>query len=125
MKRIMITLLIATIMTGAAFGQLMLGVSGNLYYIEDSEGNFPTMSEAFDDFRDGYGVFGGIFAEIVGQKTGLGLALNWNPPVDGYDDLLSIYSKAIAQQTIDVNLYLSHPSSGAVSAIATISLRSC
>jgi len=108
MKRFVIVVLAAAILTSAAFGQLILGVSGNLYYMEDVEGNLPSISEAFDQFRDGTGVFGGIFGEIVGKKTGLGLAVNWNPPVDGYDGLLDVYHESIAQQTFDVNVYLSH-----------------
>ncbi len=108
MKRFVIAVLFAVILTSAAFGQLILGISGNLYYMEDEEGDLPSISDAFEHFQEGYGVFGGVFVEIVGNKTGLGLSMNFSDPVAGYDDYLQTYSESLAQQSVDVNVYLSH-----------------
>ena len=83
-KFIAIFALGALVVTGA-FAELTLGVSGAQYYMEDSNGNLPSLQQAWKDFQDGTGVYYGGFAEILGRHWGLGLAFNYDPLQDGID----------------------------------------
>lgn len=75
-KAILVLAIFAFVATGA-FGQIVLGISGVQYYEKDPvTGKLPTLSEAWGDFKDGTGVYGGLFAELILGNTGLGLSFN-------------------------------------------------
>ncbi len=98
-KTILVLTILAFVATGA-FGQLVLGISGVQYYQEDINGDLPTLSEAWGDFKDGTGVYGGVFAELIMGKTGLGLSFNqqtFSDPIPALD-----------MWNYDINLSLSY-----------------
>ena len=101
LKKTILVLAIFTFVATGAFGQIVLGISGVQYYQEDANGNLPSLSEAWGDFKDGTGVYGGIFAELILGNTGLGLSFNQQTYEDLVDPVLDMWN-------YDVNLSLSH-----------------
>ncbi|HUX42747.1 MAG TPA: hypothetical protein VMV83_16390 [Rectinemataceae bacterium] len=69
MKKFFALLVLATLITGGAFGQLMLGVTGDLHM--DTQ---MSASEISAQFKDGSNIFYGPFAEIAFGRLGIGLA---------------------------------------------------
>lgn len=101
MKRaIMIVAVLAFAATGA-FGQIVFGVSAQQYYQRDANGDLPNLSEAWDDFRDGQGVYWGGFAEFIFEKLGIGLSFNQQTYKYEPDSRLDMWN-------YDVNVYLSY-----------------
>jgi hypothetical protein len=100
-KKLLLVVAIVLIVTTGAFAQLTFGVSAIQYYQEDAEGNLPTLSEAFDDFREGVGVYWGGFGEIILGKLGLGLSFNQQTFEDEFDPTYDMWN-------YDVNLSLSY-----------------
>jgi hypothetical protein len=100
-KKLLLVLAIVMIVTTGAFAQLTFGVTGVQYFEEDAEGNLPTLSEAFDSFKEGTGVYWGGFAEIILGKLGLGLSFNQQTYEDAFDPLYD-------QWNYDANLYLAY-----------------
>ncbi len=82
MKRALLIVAIIAIATTGAFAQLTFGLSAQQYYEEDANGDLPTMSEAWADFRDGVGVYAGGFGELIFGQLGVGLSFNQQTFVD-------------------------------------------
>lgn len=112
MKKLIAILALGALVVTGAFAELTLGVSGAQYYMEDSNGNLPSLQQAWKDFQDGTGVYYGGFAEILGRHWGLGLAFNYTPTggiyVNPYYDGLTLTLDDFQTMSYDVNLYLSY-----------------
>ncbi len=101
-KAILVLALVAFAATGA-FGQIVFGLTGAQYYEEDSNGNLPTLSEAWVNFKEGTGVFWGGYGEIILDKLGLGMSFNQQTYKDPmYTD------PAFDMWNYDVNFFLSY-----------------
>lgn len=116
MKRLVAAMALGALIATGAFAQLMFGITGVQYYQEDSEGNLPTVGEAWKQFQDGEGVYMGGFAEIAFSKLGFGFSFNYDEALStevGYwDPFTEMYSyvqnTAYDQWSYDVNFYLSY-----------------
>ncbi len=100
MKRTLLVLAIVALLTTGAFGQIVLGITGVQYYEKDASGNLPTLSQAWDDFKDGTGVYWGGYGELILHKLGLGLSFNqqtFSDPIPALD-----------MWNYDVNFFLSY-----------------
>jgi hypothetical protein len=91
-----------------ASAELCFGISGAQYYIEDENGNLPSLGRAWKDFQEGNGVYWGGFAEILGNHWGLGLAFNYNPLQDGINPVTGSPDPYGDFWSYDVNLYVSY-----------------
>lgn len=100
MKRTLLVLAIVALLTTGAFGQVVLGVTGVQYY-EKVDGNLPTLSQAWSDFRDGTGVYWGGYGEIILHNLGLGLSFNQQTFADPVDPAYDMWN-------YDVNFFLSY-----------------
>ncbi len=111
-KALLILAILAFVATGA-FGQIVIGVTGNQYAFEDEAGNLPSLSSVWDDFREGRGTYWGLFGEVIFHKLGLGFAFNYQDvPEFGYDfdssgtvDADELYPE---MWSYDANVYLSY-----------------
>lgn len=101
MKKALLLVAIVAFVTTGAFAQLTFGITGQQYYQEDSNGDLPSLSEAWADFRDGAGVYWGGFGEIIFDQLGLGLSFNQQTFKYEPDSRLDMWN-------YDVNLYLSY-----------------
>lgn len=104
MKRTLLVLAIVALLTTGAFGQIVLGVTGNQYVFEDANGNLPTLSSVFTDFKEGRGTYWGLFAELILHKLGVGIAFNYQDVPDFTYDSYNY----TAMWSYDANLYLSY-----------------
>lgn len=77
MKKIFMALSMVTLITTAAFGQLVFGVTGVQYYEEDT-----AIAESWEQFKDGDGVYWGGYAEIIMNKLGFGVSFNQQTDAD-------------------------------------------
>ena len=113
-KAILVLALVAFAATGA-FGQIVFGLTGAQYYEEDSNGNLPTLSEAWVNFQEGTGVFWGGYGEIILDKLGLGMSFNQQTYKDPmYTD------PAFDMWNYDVNFFLSYHIFGGRKAIKNL-----
>lgn len=108
MKKIFLALAMVALITTAAFGQIVIGVTGNQYVFEDIDGNIPSLSEVFDDFQDGLGTYWGLFGEIILGKLGFGVAFNYQDVPNFYYDEYGSTEIYEEMWSYDVNLYLSY-----------------
>lgn len=100
MKRLFVALMLIAFVTTGAFAQIVLGVTGVQYY-EKVDGKYPTVGQAWEQFKEGTGVFLGGYGEIIFHKLGIGLSFNQQT----YDqDLPSVDH----MWNYDVNLFLSY-----------------
>jgi hypothetical protein len=107
MKKLLIALLLAALVSTGAFAQLMIGLSGALHM-----DNQLTSQEIKDRFEQGDGIFYGPFIEIAGRHLGIGVTGN----VSNYERLVEFtdgYTHASYWQTMkltdyDLTLYLSY-----------------
>ncbi|AEJ19699.1 hypothetical protein [Gracilinema caldarium] len=108
MKKFIITLTLSALVVASASAELCFGISGVQYYIEDENGNWPSLGRAWSDFQEGNGVYYGGFAEILGRHWGLGLAFNYNPLQDGINPVTGNPDPYGDFWSYDVNLYVSY-----------------
>lgn len=101
MKRALLIVAIIAIATTGAFAQLTFGLSAQQYYQEDANGDLPSMSEAWADFRDGVGVYAGGFGELIFGQLGVGLSFNQQTFKDSMDSALDMWN-------YDMNFYASY-----------------
>jgi len=99
-KLILVVAIFAFVATGA-FAQLTFGVTAAQYYQKDANGDLPSLATAFDDFKDGTGVYWGGFGEIILDDMGIGLSFNQQT----YEDALY---PAATMWNYDVNVYLAY-----------------
>ena len=110
MKKLTVVLLMFIIVSTGLFAQgLGFGLSVNQYYMEDENGDLPSLSEAWDDFLEGNGRYWGGFGEFMGRNYALGLSFNFM--IDKADP--EFYSWAVDPSNYDmwnydVNLYLAY-----------------
>ena len=97
MKKILLALVMIAFITTAAFGQLVLGITGVQYYQEDT-----SLSESWDQFKDGESVYWGGYGELILDKLGLGISFNQQTDAapDGYTEY--------DMWNYDVNFFLSY-----------------
>jgi hypothetical protein len=109
MKKLIIALTMVALITTAAFGQIVLGVTGNQYVFENEDGSVPSLRSSFEDFKEGRGTYVGLFAEIILGQLGFGLAFNYQDVPNftyGVGELEDFnYTE---MWSYDVNAYLSY-----------------
>jgi len=111
MKKFIAIFALGALVVTCAFAELTLGISGAQYYMENSNGNLPSLQDAWKNFREGTGVYYGGFAEILGRHWGLGLAFNYTPTGGIYDQYYyggTLSLDDFQTMSYDVNLYLSY-----------------
>jgi len=100
-KRLILAFGVFAFVATGAFAQITFGLTGVQYYQEDANGDLPGLGEAWDDFKDGTGVYGGGFVELILDDMGIGLSFNQQT----YDD--PEYSAA-TMWNYDVNVYAAY-----------------
>jgi hypothetical protein len=104
MKKIVLALAMVALLTTTAFGQIVIGVTGNQYVFEGEYGSLPSLTSSFNDLQEGRGTYWGLFAEIILGKLGIGAAFNYQDVPDfSYED--DFYSE---MWSYDANFYLSY-----------------
>jgi hypothetical protein len=98
MKKIFLALAMVSFITTAAFGQLVLGVSAVQYYNEDT-----SISDSWEHFKDGEGVYWGGYIELILGKLGLGVSFNQQTDKAPQD-----FGSAYDMWNYDVNLFLAY-----------------
>lgn len=101
MKKTLLVLAIALVAVTGTFAQITFGLSAQQYYMRDANGDLPTMSEAWQDFQDGTGVYGGVFGEIIFGQLGLGMSFNQQTYEDLTDPVLDMWN-------YDLNFYAAY-----------------
>lgn len=99
MKKLLAVLALSAVVASGAFAQLTVGFTGVQYFDSDSTG----IQQAFENLKDGQGVYYGGFVEIIGRNMGLGVSFNFVPQ-STYDYM----SSAFDMMDYDVNVYLSY-----------------
>lgn len=115
MKKILIALLFAALVTGGAFAQLMIGLSGALHMDERL-----SPSQIGQRFQNGDGIFYGPTIELAGRHFGIGVAGNLSyytqdvsfTATDSYG-VDHHWSQAMKFTDYDLTLYLSYHVFGA------------
>lgn len=100
MKRLFVALMLIAFVTTGAFAQIVLGVTGVQYY-EEVDGKLPTVGQAWEQFKEGSGVYWGGYGEIILGKLGFGLSFNqqtYEYSLDPREDMWNY----------DVNFFLSY-----------------
>ena len=113
MKKLTVILIMFAIVSTSLFAQgLGFGLSVNQYYMEDDNGDLPTLSEAWDDFKEGNGRYWGGFGELMGRNYALWLSFNFMidraDPAYWEDVMLYDDASAFDMWNYDVNLYLAY-----------------
>jgi hypothetical protein len=109
MKKIFLALAMVALITTGAFGQIVLGITGNQYVFEGEDGSVPTLGSAFEDFQDGVGTYWGLFGEIILGKLGFGLAFNYQDvPNFYYDEFYETNVYYEEMWSYDLNIYASY-----------------
>src|SRR6056297_1084984 len=108
-KLVVVFIMVAIISTGVFAQGLGFGLSVNQYYMEDENGNLPSLPEAWDDFREGNGRYWGGFGEFMGSNYALGLSFNYmvdeaDPEFYSWTDTPSNYD----MWNYDLNIYLAY-----------------
>ena len=98
MKKIFLALAMIALITTAAFGQIVLGVTAVQYYQEDT-----AISDSWEQFKTGEGVFWGGYAEIILGKLGVGFSFNQQTYKN---DLLP--NNLLDEWNYDANFFLSY-----------------
>jgi hypothetical protein len=101
MKKLVMVIAMIALVTSAAFGQLIFGLTGAQYY-ETVDGELPSIEDAFNQFRAGDNVFWGGFLEIVLKNLGFGFSFNAQVYPDPYGDTL------YDMWNYDANVFLSY-----------------
>lgn len=101
MKRLFVALMLIAFVTTGAFAQIVLGVTGVQYY-EEVDGKLPTVGQAWEQFKEGTGVYWGGYGEIILGKLGLGLSFNQQTYKDPFNSPLE------DMWNYDVNFFLSY-----------------
>jgi hypothetical protein len=102
-KALLILAILAFVATGA-FGQIVIGVTGNQYAFEDVDGNLPSLPSVWNDFKEGVGTYWGLFGEVIFHKLGIGLAFNYQDVPDFTYNTID-YTE---MWSYDANVYLSY-----------------
>jgi hypothetical protein len=92
-KKIFSVAMLVALVSGGAFAQLALGVTGALNMDQQL-----SASEISNDFKNGDNIYYGGFVEILGKHLGLGVSLNVSP----------VQSETIDLINYDADLYLSY-----------------
>src|SRR6056297_2657142 len=110
MKKLVVVFIMVVIVSTGVFAQgLGFGLSVNQYYMENENGNLPSLSEAWDDFREGNGRYWGGFGEFMGQNYALGLSFNYM--IDKADPEFYSWANDPSNYDMwnyDLNLYLAY-----------------
>jgi hypothetical protein len=102
MKKIFLALVMVALITTGAFAQLVIGVTGVQYYEEDVNGDLPSLSDSWEDFKDGEGVYWGGYVELILSKLGLGISFNQQTYEDPFGD------STFDMWNYDVNFFLAY-----------------
>lgn len=101
-KRLILAFGVFAFVATGAFAQITFGLTGVQYYEKDPvTGDLPGLGEAWDDFWDGNGVYGGAFVELILDDVGIGLSFNQQTYEDAVTSDLDMWN-------YDVNVYMAY-----------------